>query len=113
MAVANPDATPVIANEPTMASPRPIRVSRSNSNRLSRAGACGRCPHCSDSASRRFDIQPIPVYSAPSRPMTPIELREVIALSMMLLISLSRPGGTFLVTPALSCSSRSGCRNST
>jgi hypothetical protein len=57
---ANPDAIPVIANDPTSAAPSPISVRRSNSNRLGNAGVCGTCAHCSDSASRRFDIHPTP-----------------------------------------------------
>ena len=55
-----PDAAPVIAKDPTSAIPRPSSAVRSNRSRLGRAGGSGVCAHCSDSASRRFVIQPMP-----------------------------------------------------
>ena len=84
---------PVIANEPTSATPSPSSASRSNSSRLSIAGASGTWAHCSDSASRRFDIQPIPEYSAASRPTIPTVPRWLIAWSMIgLMVSARLPG---------------------
>jgi glucan biosynthesis protein len=41
-----------------------VRDSRSASSRLGSAGVSGTWAHCSETAPRRFDIQPIPEYSA-------------------------------------------------
>ena len=103
----------MIANEPTSATPSPSRASRSNSSRLTIAGVSGTWAHCSDSASRRLDIQPIPEYSAASRPTKPTAPRWSIAWSMIGLIVPARFAGTFSVIAWRSSSSSDGLKNST
>ena len=110
---AKPVARPVTANETTSATPSPSSDSRSTSSRRSNGGGSGTFPHCSESASRRFVIHPIPEYSAISRPIAPTVPADWMAVSTMpFSVSPSSPG-TALVIESWSLASRSGCARST
>ena len=103
----------MIAKDPTSAIPRPSSAVRSNRSRFGSAGGSGDCAHCSDSASRRFVIHPMPEYSAASRPKAATVFRWAIAWSMIGLIVSAMLGGRAALIASRISFSRFGLKNST
>ena len=107
------------ASETTSARPSPASIHRLRNNvakKLSEAiswlsSKSGR--HWACTACRTLPIQPIPEYSASTRPMMPTVNRAETAWSRAPEMVLDRSPGICLVTSACSLSSRSGRELST